>query len=152
MSHTPLRQRNALAQHDLHYGPNMTPMVDVVMVILVFFMASAVFLGPEWFIRTAIPQVKPAAAAPANPEKKTLRIHLTKLGDEARATIDAGEPMTLAQVETALAAAAKTHTPANLTVVVTPAPDSPYESVVAVHEFCQRLGISRIGIVDEAKP
>ncbi|MCP2732564.1 biopolymer transporter ExbD, partial [Limnofasciculus baicalensis] len=58
MSHHPSRKRNALAQHDLHYGPNMTPMVDVVMVILVFFMASAVFLGPEWYLKTAIPEVR----------------------------------------------------------------------------------------------
>ena len=34
----------------LHFGPNMTPMVDVVMVILIFFMASAAFMGDEWFL------------------------------------------------------------------------------------------------------
>lgn len=44
------RRRHAGARAALHAGPNMTPMVDVVMVILVFFMASAAFVGPEWFL------------------------------------------------------------------------------------------------------
>jgi len=30
-------------------------MVDVVLVILIFFMASIVFVGPEWFLPAAIP-------------------------------------------------------------------------------------------------
>ena len=156
MNRHPFRRRNALAQHDMHYGPNMTPMVDVVMVILVFFMASAVFLGPEWFLRTAIPIVTPGAAAPSNPEKKTLRIRLTKpesadAGSAALASIDGGEPMPLAQIEAMIADEVRSRSAANLTIVVVPTPDAPYESVVAVHEFCQRLGVTRIGIVEEGE-
>src|SRR5215813_7077601 len=65
------RRRNAQALYDQHYGPNMTPMVDVVMVILIFFMASTAFLGPEWFLKT----------------------HLPRAGAHARGTLaDAGEP------------------------------------------------------------
>ncbi|MFZ4431104.1 MAG: biopolymer transporter ExbD [Phycisphaerales bacterium] len=56
------RNRSARATHESHYGPNMTPMVDVVMVILIFFMASAAILGPEWFIKSNLPVM---AAAPA---------------------------------------------------------------------------------------
>ncbi len=36
-------------------GPNLAPMVDVVLVILIFFMASIVFVGPEWFLPAALP-------------------------------------------------------------------------------------------------
>lgn len=149
MSHRSFRQRNALAQHDLHYGPNMTPMVDVVMVILVFFMASAVFLGPEWFLRTAIPVVKAGVAAPAPVEKKTLRIALDRDGDDSRASVNGAATMTLAELQSMLEAQVKEHTAANLTIVVNPAPDAPYEGVVLVHEYCQRLGITRIGILEE---
>ena len=42
------RRRSALYTWQLQFGPNMTPMVDVVMVILIFFMASATFAGAEW--------------------------------------------------------------------------------------------------------
>lgn len=51
---SPFRRRNALHQWHLHFGPNMTPMVDVVMVILVFFMASTAFIGPEWLLRIGL--------------------------------------------------------------------------------------------------
>ena len=50
-----LRRRDALHNYSMHFGPNMTPMVDIVMVILIFFMASAAFMGDEWFLRAAIP-------------------------------------------------------------------------------------------------
>lgn len=43
-----LRNRSALATYQRdHHGPNMTPMVDVTMVILIFFMVSTVVLAPE---------------------------------------------------------------------------------------------------------
>lgn len=40
--------------------PNMTPMVDVTLVILIFFMASATIAGPEWFLRAALPGPAPS--------------------------------------------------------------------------------------------
>ncbi len=50
----PFRRRNALHAWQAHFGPNMTPMVDVVMVILVFFMASTALVGPEWILRAQV--------------------------------------------------------------------------------------------------
>lgn len=50
----PFRHRGALRGWQLHFGPNMTPMVDVVMVILIFFMASTALVGPEWLLRIAL--------------------------------------------------------------------------------------------------
>ncbi len=38
------------------FGPNMTPMVDVVLVILIFFMAATTIAGQEWFLRTDLPE------------------------------------------------------------------------------------------------
>ena len=51
----PLNRRNVLARSS-RFGPNMTPMVDVTLVILIFFMASASIAGPEWFLRAQIPE------------------------------------------------------------------------------------------------
>src|SRR5256885_8124330 len=62
----PFRRRSALHAWELNYGPNMTPMVDVVMVILIFFMASASFAGSEWFLKTAIPKQGTAEAPKAD--------------------------------------------------------------------------------------
>lgn len=44
------RRKTALQTYDGHIGPNMTPDADVVMVILIFFMASASILGPTWLL------------------------------------------------------------------------------------------------------
>ena len=50
----PLKRRNVL-DRTARFGPNMTPMVDVTLVILIFFMASATIAGPEWFLRAQLP-------------------------------------------------------------------------------------------------
>jgi biopolymer transport protein ExbD len=41
----------------IHYdsGPNMTPLVDVVMVILIFLMLAGTFTGNEWYLVSNLP-------------------------------------------------------------------------------------------------
>ncbi|MBL4699534.1 MAG: biopolymer transporter ExbD [Phycisphaerales bacterium] len=53
----PLKQRNVLTRSS-RFGPNMTPMVDVTLVILIFFMASASIAGHEWFLRADLPEIQ----------------------------------------------------------------------------------------------
>src|SRR6056297_968705 len=60
----PLRQRNIFAGRG-RFGPNMTPMVDVVLVILIFFMAATTIAGQEWFLRTDLPEQRDDADAAA---------------------------------------------------------------------------------------
>ena len=38
-------------RHIIHVGPNMTPMVDIAMCILIFFMLGSSFLAPELFLQ-----------------------------------------------------------------------------------------------------
>ncbi len=146
------RRRNALALHELHYGPNMTPMVDVVMVILVFFMASAAILGPEWFLRSAVPVLKPSTSTGTSRDAITLRISLTRDVQATAARIGGpDEPaMSMDTLLERLASQAADGAPASLTVVVIPAGDVPYDDVVRVHEQCQKLGIVKVGILDDA--
>ena len=51
----PLRQRNIFGGKG-RFGPNMTPMVDVVLVILIFFMAATTIVGQEWFLSADLPE------------------------------------------------------------------------------------------------
>ena len=53
----PLKHRNVLSRSS-RFGPNMTPMVDVTLVILIFFMASASIGGLEWFLQTELPEIQ----------------------------------------------------------------------------------------------
>ncbi|MGC8624715.1 MAG: ExbD/TolR family protein [Phycisphaerae bacterium] len=41
-----------------HVGPNMTPMVDVVMVILIFFMLGSSFVSSDWYLTNNTPAIK----------------------------------------------------------------------------------------------
>lgn len=56
-------KRRSVLDHAPGSGvPNMTPMVDVTLVILIFFMASATIAGPEWFLRAGLPD-EPVSSA-----------------------------------------------------------------------------------------
>ncbi len=50
----------------VHYdsGPNMTPLVDVVMVILIFLMLTGTFTGATTFLRSNMPMSETGPAAP----------------------------------------------------------------------------------------
>ncbi len=145
----PYRRRSALALHELHYGPNMTPMVDVVMVILIFFMAGASIMGPEWLLRSALPTPKPAARI-ADSVRLAFRLH--EAGGAAVVTGEGLEAGTLDDFRAALMAATASTPAAELGVVVTPDWGVPYEAVVAVHEIAHGLGVTKIGLTDPASP
>ncbi len=62
--------------------PNMTPMVDVTLVILIFFMASATIAGPEWFLRAELPAAGvPSALALPSP---VVRVEMYAEGSATR--------------------------------------------------------------------
>jgi biopolymer transport protein ExbD len=140
------RKRNAQALYESHYGPNMTPMVDVVMVILIFFMASTAFLGPEWFLKTHLPRA--GAAPPANqPEPTRLHVVLTT-GPENRtvAAMDLLGGLTLDQLDAMIADRAKSASAENVVVLIAPGATVPYDDVVRVHEMCARAGVTKVGL------
>jgi biopolymer transport protein ExbD len=140
------RRRNAQALYDQHYGPNMTPMVDVVMVILIFFMASTAFLGPEWFLKTHLPRAG-ATPPPNTPEPTRLRVELS-LNPENQpiATLGVLTGLTLDQLDAKIEEDAKRATPDNVVVLIAPAPTVPYDAVVRVHEMCARAGVTKVGL------
>ncbi len=155
----PFRRRNALAVHELHYGPNMTPMVDVVMVILIFFMASASVMGPEWFLRVALPR-RPAAGASPHDQPARVFLSPTRNDGELRiawrfqpGTTGVRDPVAgpaagdLDWLRAALSGAAEQIPPDSLVVLVQPDAALPYADAVAILELCRELGIARAALV-----
>lgn len=49
-----LKRRSVFDKSNQRSGPMMTPMVDVVLVILIFFMASTTIAGYEWFLEAGV--------------------------------------------------------------------------------------------------
>jgi biopolymer transport protein ExbD len=146
MSHSspPFRRRNAAAVYQQHIGPNMTPMVDVVMVILIFFMASAAIMGPEWFLKTSLPVKGQAAGTSIEPVR--VRVVLTQSAVGTRVSVD-GVEMAMAEVERSLGGKKSASTD-GIVVLVKPAAEVPYDAVVRVHEICAKLGITKVGLTD----
>lgn len=159
----PYRRRGALHQWELHFGPNMTPMVDVVMVILIFFMASTAFLGPEWFLRAHVPPEEPAAGGQVSDpvfELPEVRLHV-RLGVVDGVTYADGfgrEGLALEAFEALAAEVAGDIVPPERpgrdlgdtagepVVVIEPAEDVPYNDVVRAHDACTRAGFRRVAL------
>ncbi len=151
------RRRNALAVHEEQSTPNMTPMVDVVMVILVFFMASASVLGPEWLLKTALPPSKPRVVTVPSEMTRVELLLTSKDGKEALVTTRSQSKIPtlveapLDQLASWLTAVTGGQSAKDLAIVVRPRENVPYEAVVRVHSECAKIGVEKIGILDPNK-
>lgn len=132
----------------------MTPMVDVVMVILIFFMASAAFLGSEWFLRAAIPFDAGRGRTAAKPNDPLalppVRVEVVMDVDPATSTtvvsflnISRGS---LGQFLERVKAMPRDEQTASLELVIKPTSRVPYRDVVAAHSACDAAGIKKVGI------
>lgn len=147
------RRRDAMHTWSMHFGPNMTPMVDVVMVILIFFMANAAFIGSDWFLKAAIPfehgrgsnasvQNDPLALPPA-------RVDVVLDADDQGRTNATFLGNAKVPLEAFLAWAAKLprdESTSKLEVVIKPSPRVPYRDVIQAHAACDEAGIFKVGI------
>jgi biopolymer transport protein ExbD len=156
MTARPFRRRDALAVHDLHFGPNMTPMVDVVMVILIFFMASATFVGSEWFLKTALP--RPGPASPPKPETPAtgelklpparFEVTLTSDGAATTASCPAFGAVPMTELQARLKDLARGTTEDDIILVIRSGPEVPYGDVIRAHDAAAAAGITRVGLMD----
>lgn len=156
---SPFRGRTARLLYDLHHGPNMTPMVDVVMVILIFFMASTTLLGPEVLLRAAVDV--PDRGADLSPETTTasgedavFRIEpaafFLTLTDRDGVVVANGIGLSAARLSEVGAAAAALATrlgdTAEARLVIQPDENVPYEAVVRVTEAFRAAGFDQVAV------
>lgn len=151
MTRASLRRRGALDRWELRFGPNMTPMVDVVMVILIFYMAATALIGPEWFLRTALPSVgSGAAAVPEDPfalPPARFDVRLSRDAEGRTVADGLGATMPLDELDAQLATLGRDAGSGGVLILVAPDDDVPYRDVVRVHDACTRAGITRVGLV-----
>ncbi|WP_299439923.1 biopolymer transporter ExbD [uncultured Rhodospira sp.] len=132
----------------------MTPMVDALLILLVFFMVTSTYLDLDM-----IPMVErgaaptghtlpaPDTAAPRTPEAGTL---LVRLGPDGR-TVVRGQPLT----EAALAAALTARVAANpaTRVVILPSGQANAQALVSTLEIAARAGVTDVRVVRlESRP
>ena len=128
----------------VHYdsGPNMTPLVDVVMVILIFLMLAGSFGANEHYLASKVPIRKggTSGATDAVPDETDFRITVDALEDRFNARPDGMEPL---QSEDSLKAALGAKlgqfatvgtSPDKIQVIISPGRQVKYAFLMQVYE------------------
>jgi biopolymer transport protein TolR len=118
---------------------NVTPLVDVMLVLLVIFILTAPFLGSS--IKLDLPRA--AAGTPAAPATQPLLLELDRQGQ----TLLNGQPVSAEQLARGLADVAASRPEVELQLRADQA--VPYGRVVQMLALVQQAGIARIGFVTD---
>ena len=135
----------------------MTPLVDVVMVILIFLMLTGTFTGTEWYLVSNLPlrqsgggQVQPPPGGFPEDEPLEIRVdaNATRDGFLARVgQVQTGDgkilKASLIQLRTQLASAGKT--PDKVQVIISPGKTAKYEYLVEVYQAALEAEFSKVG-------
>jgi biopolymer transport protein ExbD len=141
----------------VHYdsGPNMTPLVDVVMVILIFLMMCGSFSQGGWFLQSTVPiKLKGGPQVEATPgliPDEPLEVRIDNSSDGFR--VLAGDIRSSGDKEQLRAALEQKRvqyervgTPKEkVQVVLMPGRNVKYENIVAVYEAALRAQFSKVG-------
>jgi biopolymer transport protein ExbD len=141
----------------VHYdsGPNMTPLVDVVMVILIFLMMTGSFTQGGWFLQSSVPIKSKGGAqtevAPGFVPDEPLEVRIDNSADgfrvlagDIRSTGDR-EQLRLALEQKLKQFQAAGSSKEKIQVVLMPGRNVKYENIVAVYEAALRAGFSKVG-------
>jgi biopolymer transport protein ExbD len=132
-------------------SPNMTPLVDVVMVILIFLMLFGSFERGGWFLQSRMPVYGNGHGDPTAIPDPTLDIHIDSSGDGFVARI--GGDVTVrgdrALLKSALDAKREMFAKADtdidkVQVVLMPGRSVKYDDVILAYEGALRAGFKRV--------
>ena len=117
---------------------NLTPMIDVVFLLIIFFMVGTKFTELERKIKLQVPQVAEVKALSPAPEKRVINVHR-----DGQITLDR-EDVNLDQLVERLQRARGEY--AELGVLVRGDAEGAFQNVAEVLGACRRAGISDMGI------
>lgn len=121
-------------------GLNLTPMIDIVLLLVIFFMVGTQFTEDESQYEIALPTVSDARPLTALPDE--IVVNVTKDG----ALYLAGEQRTVLEVEQELKAAKKRY--ANQSVIIRGDGSGPYQNVMTILNLCKRAQITNVQLAN----
>ncbi len=126
----------------------MTPMVDVVMVILIFFMTSTALVGPELLLRARVaPDAKPATTDAPLIAPAALVIRLEPDGSGAPWASGLGLTQVVpADLIARIDARAADLRAGEIPIVVQSDPRVPYQTIVDIIAALERAGVRDIAL------
>lgn len=117
---------------------NLTSMIDVLFLLIIFFMAATQFTEMERNIALQVPQVNDAKNLPGVPQRLVVNVY----GD-GQVTLDR-EPVTLQQLTQRLAE--KRQANSRLGILVRGDGAGAFQNVASVLAACREAGVSDLGI------
>ncbi len=117
---------------------NLTPMIDIVFNLIIFFMVCTRFTDIEKKVDLSVPQVGGASGLSAVQRSRMINIHR-----DGSIVLDS-QPVTLTELRSILAAANRQYE--GLEVTIRGDGFTPYQHVAAVMTACRQAGISEMGI------
>ena len=117
---------------------NMTPMIDIVFLLIIFFMVGTKFTELERKIGLKVPNVSNSGALTAAPEKKVINVHRDGV------ITYRGQTVSLEDLIQLLSTAREQYQ--DLGVLVRGDADGPFQNVATVLNACRIAGVSEMGI------
>ena len=124
--------------HDDLPAINLTPMIDIVFNLIIFFMVSTRFTEIERKVDLSVPEVADIRTLTPTPEKRTINVYR-----DGRIELD-GEAVSIDQLILRLSDAQRQY--AELGVNVRGDGLGPFQNVATVLTACRQAGISELGI------
>ncbi len=117
---------------------NMTPMIDIVFLLIIFFMVGTKFVEMERKIAVKVPAVQEAQTLTPAPEKRVVNVYR-----DGQISLDR-RAVSLEQLTAELAAGRQEY--ADLGVIVRGDAEGSFQNVASVLNACRRAGIAEMGI------
>jgi biopolymer transport protein ExbD len=153
-----MERRGALKKMSVHVGPNMTPMVDVVMCILIFFMLGSSLAAPELFLKNNTAAVEKGGLGTITGDTKLpdvrMNIKLARQGDETWVSAFNSPLMKMSKVGTtdqsdnekvfAVLTEKRKSISDEVQVLIVPESHTPYQDVITLYDFCTKLQFKQV--------
>ncbi len=117
---------------------NLTPMIDIVFLLIIFFMVGTEFVELEREMVVDVPRVSDGDTLTAAPEKRIINVYR-----DGRVALD-DQTMTLGQLRSELTTARSQY--AGLGVIVRGDAEGAFQNVASVLDACRQAGIAEMGI------
>jgi len=117
---------------------NMTPMIDIVFLLIIFFMVGTKFTELERKIGLKVPQISETGTLTSAPERKVINVHR-----DGQVTLDRNV-VSLDQLSQRLSTSLSEYP--DLGVLIRGDAGSPFQNVAEVLGACRRAGIAEMGI------
>jgi biopolymer transport protein ExbD len=124
--------------HDEQPTLNLTPMIDIVFLLIIFFMVGTKFAEWERKLALKVPQVKKVGALAPAPEKRVINVYR-----DGRVALDR-EVISLQELVQRLRNARSQY--ADLGVVIRGDAEGAFQNVASVLGACREAGITDLGV------